>query len=92
VFSLSRAQARCFEVPYPAAARGKRETGRVIVAIHVSETGQVHDTEVIVSSGHPNLDRAVVNQFNTCKVNPATKDGVPTTYSSQLAYVFNVVP
>jgi len=81
---------QCFNVPYPAESWHARETGRVVVTIHISETGQVHDTEVKESSGYPRLDMAVVNRFNTCKFKPATENGVPTPYTNVLAYVFKI--
>jgi periplasmic protein TonB len=44
---------------YPEAARERGEEGRVVLRFVVDRSGHVLDHEVVRSSGHPDLDRAV---------------------------------
>jgi TonB family protein len=60
---------------YPKASRKAKEAGVVKANICIDHTGHVTRSDISQSSGHPNLDAAVVDWLRTVKLNPATENG-----------------
>lgn len=53
-----------------------KETGDVIVSLHVSKEGQTLETKIEKSSGHQRLDSASVDGMRKCEFIPATANDV----------------
>jgi TonB family protein len=62
---------------YPAASRRLGEQGRCVVKLQVDENGDIHDPQVIESSGFPRLDAACLAAMESGHLLPATRNGVP---------------
>ncbi|HQT63937.1 MAG: hypothetical protein B7Z75_03860 [Acidocella sp. 20-57-95] len=63
--------------PYPEAAREHGEQGRVLLSIHVSETGRAVQVDVMSSSGYAILDDAARHAALNWVFNPAMLAGRP---------------
>ncbi len=63
--------------PYPQAAREHGEQGRVLLSIHVSETGRATEVDVMSSSGFAILDDAARTTALNWAFNPAQVAGHP---------------
>jgi TonB family protein len=62
---------------YPADSLRLREQGRCVVKLLVDENGDIHDPQVIESSGFPRLDTACLAAMEGGHLIPATHNGVP---------------
>lgn len=71
---------------YPKAALLTEEQGVVAIKVTVDTHGKVVDTKVLNSSGSTTLDKATVKILNTCKFNPAVKDGKPAEATTTITY------
>jgi TonB family protein len=71
---------------YPFEARKEKLQGQVLVQIHVSETGDVDQTEVV--SGDATLAKAAVEAARKWKFKPYIKDGKPVQVSTKLPFNF----
>ncbi|PQO43222.1 hypothetical protein C5Y93_26340 [Blastopirellula marina] len=60
---------------YPAASRTRREEGRVILRVTISETGAVAELNVHQSSGFDRLDQAALHAVRQWKFTPAQSEG-----------------
>lgn len=60
---------------YPNASRRTGEQGRVVMRVHVSETGSPEQVELHTSSGFERLDRAALDTVRTWKFVPAHQAG-----------------
>lgn len=62
---------------YPVASRRLGETGRCVVRIVVDKSGDVHDPQIVTSSGFERLDAACIAAFSSGHMIPATENGFP---------------
>jgi protein TonB len=62
---------------YPRSSRRLRETGRVVVRVHIDEAGLTRDVQVARSSGHPSLDDAATTAVRKARFKPYTENGHP---------------
>jgi len=76
---------------YPDDAAMRGEQGAVTLLIHVSPYGLPAGIEVVVSSGHTDLDRAAAQAVQSWKFLPALKDGqaVPSNMPVRFVFTFN---
>jgi len=65
------------------------ETGTTRLEILVELDGRVSNTKIFKSSGHEELDQAVVSSIIKCRFLPSTINGVPTKDWSQFSYSWN---
>ncbi|MEO8136769.1 MAG: energy transducer TonB [Betaproteobacteria bacterium] len=76
---------------YPKASRKAKEAGMVKAMVCIDPTGHVTKADIAQSSGHPNLDNAVLQWLRTVKLNPATENGQPVDVCDYpLSYEFIV--
>jgi protein TonB len=75
---------------YPSAARAARQSGRVLVQVNVSASGQATDARVASSSGFPALDQAAVTAARASSYLPRTIAGVPQADSVTVPYNFQL--
>jgi protein TonB len=75
--------------PYPLEAAMRRETGSVVVLIHVSAYGLATGAEVVESSGSPLLDAAAVGAVRRWHFHPAMKDGLAVPFDMPFRFVFS---
>jgi protein TonB len=64
--------------------------GRVRLRLLVRLDGSVGTVEMLVSSGHPELDRAAVAALAQWRFQAATRDGVPIDAYYQVWVVFRL--
>jgi protein TonB len=62
---------------YPSSSKRLRETGRVLVRVHIDEAGLTRDVQVARSSGHPILDDAAMTAVRKARFKPYTENGRP---------------
>jgi TonB family protein len=76
---------------YPKAARKAKEAGVVKTNLCIDHTGHITKADISQSSGHPNLDNAVLDWLHTVQLNPATENGQPVDVCDYpFAYEFQV--
>jgi protein TonB len=75
---------------YPSAARAARQSGRVLVQVNVSASGQATDARVASSSGFPALDQAALTAARASSYLPRTVAGVPQADSVTIPYNFQL--
>lgn len=73
---------------YPLEAATKGLQGKVVIRLHISETGDVASTEII--SGDPVLAKAAENGMKQWKFKPFIKDGKPVRISKDIPYEYIV--
>ncbi len=78
----------CAKPEWPVASLRKEETGTVTLKFEIGETGEVMDSMVKNSSGHPDLDQAARNGIKKCRFIPGTIDGKPARMWLQMQYVW----
>lgn len=76
--------------PYPAEARQKRQEGKVILKVTVSDSGRVSRISLSRSSGHAALDRAAINGVKRWKFKPATAGGVKVSSTVFVPVIFRL--
>lgn len=81
----------CAKPEWPAASLRKEETGTVTLKFEIAESGEVMDSMVKNSSGHPDLDQAARNGIKKCRFIPGTIDGKPARMWMQMQYVWTLV-
>ena len=74
------------EPDYPLDAAAKRVQGKVVIRLHISETGDVENTEVV--SGEPILAAAAEEAMKNWKFKPFIRDGKPVRVSRQMPWEF----
>lgn len=80
-----------FQKPdYPAAARSRGVTGRVVVRYRVSTAGDLLEASVVSSSGDPSLDEAAVAGVRQARFRPAKRNGEPVEGTGKVAVVFRL--
>jgi protein TonB len=75
---------------YPRSARRRGREGSVTLQVTVSELGEVSDTEVVVSSGHRELDSAAESAVRSARFVPASEDGVNIQGMVRLTFDFKL--
>nr|WP_294523107.1 energy transducer TonB [uncultured Rhodopila sp.] len=75
--------------PYPLEAAMRRETGAVLVLIHVSAYGLATGAEVVESSGSPLLDEAAVAAVRKWHFHPAMQEGQAVPFDMPFRFVFS---
>jgi protein TonB len=73
---------------YPEEARKNGIDAVVIVKFIVTEGGEV--TDIVVVSGHPSLDRAVIAALTSWKFSPGTLDGKPVRVARKMKFPFHL--
>jgi periplasmic protein TonB len=66
---------------YPEIAKQNNWEGRVVILVHISDTGAVESAEITRSSGHPELDEAAIAAVKASHFEPAHRgnEGIPGT-------------
>jgi len=80
----------CTKPEYPPASRRKEEEGTVELKLLVGIDGQVIQSEIVKSSGHPRLDEAAKAGLARCRFQPATVDGKPEPDWATLRYTWRL--
>lgn len=75
---------------YPPVSRQLRETGTVVLKLHVLEDGSVADAAIHMSSGYPSLDYAAMYESFRWKLSPGTVDGQPQRMWGRFAVTFKL--
>jgi protein TonB len=75
--------------PYPLEAAMKRETGAVLVLIHVSAYGLATGADVVESSGSSQLDAAAVTAVRKWHFHPAMQEGRAVPFDMPFRFVFS---
>ena len=80
----------CARPHYPQADLDARHAGTVTLAFLVSAEGQVTDSRIRRSSGHPTLDEAAHAALSECRFRPARNHGRPVQRWTQVQYVWTL--
>jgi protein TonB len=75
---------------YPSTARAARQSGRVLVQVNVSASGQATEVRVASSSGFPALDQAALSAARASSYLPKTVAGIPQPDSLTVPYAFRL--
>jgi TonB family protein len=75
---------------YPDSARAARETGEVKVKVLVGANGVPKSFTIFQSSGHKDLDNAVVAACKASTYTPATRGNAPVTAFYDVSYKFDL--
>lgn len=75
---------------YPSALLRKKIGGKVVVTATVDTSGAVTKVTVKQSSGHAELDKAVVVAVQKWKFKPGSRDGKPVQSTCLIPYTFEV--
>ena len=75
--------------PYPMEAAMRRETGAVLVLIHVSAYGLATGADVVESSGSSSLDAAAVTAVRKWHFRPAMQEGRAVPFDMPFRFVFS---
>jgi TonB family protein len=75
---------------YSDAARAAHETGQVLVKVLVDPAGKAKAFSIFKSSGHKDLDNAVLAAVKASTYAPAMRDGKPVTAFYDVTYRFNL--
>jgi TonB family protein len=75
---------------YPDSARAKHETGAVVLKVLVAASGKPQQFIVFKSSGHKDLDDAVVAAAKASTYNPAMRGSTPTVGFYDVTYRFTL--
>jgi len=76
----------CAKPVYPADDLAAGHTGTVTVGLYVDADGQVFDSEIVRSSGHPGLDRTARDALALCKFAPGQAHGRPVDAWARIQY------
>lgn len=88
---ISQPQARNRITPvYPRSARRRQREGCVSIKARIARDGGVAKTEIAVSSGHADLDRAAAEAVATAEFAPAEENGQPTEGEVLLVFEFKL--
>jgi TonB family protein len=74
---------------YPQMARASRTSGVVKVSVLVDEEGKVKSAKAM--DGPVMLRQAAENAARQCRFKPATRNGVPTQSTQEIAFVFQLL-
>ena len=87
--NVSGAGERC-KPEYPSVSRDLQEEGTVIVHITVGADGSVSSPQIVQSSGHSRLDKAMLSKLSGCSFPAGKQDGVATAMPADLKYTFRL--
>jgi protein TonB len=73
---------------YPLEAAAKKLQGKVLIKVHILETGDVDKTEIV--SGDAILAQSAAEAMLSWKFKPFIKDGKPVRVSTSLPYTFTL--
>jgi TonB family protein len=73
---------------FPAALAVQKIGGTTTVAVVVDEQGRVIDSELHLTSGHQELDRAALRVARMMRFSPAVRNGIPVTAKLHVPLVF----
>lgn len=76
------------QADYPLEAAAKKLQGKVLIKVHILETGDVDKTEIV--SGDPLLAEAAAEAMLSWKFKPFIKDGKPARVTTNLPYTFTL--
>lgn len=76
--------------PYPPKSLHARQTGTVVLQLHVLDDGSVDDVRIKKSSSHARLDYAAANEALNWQLDPGTVDGKPQPMWGQFAVTFKL--
>jgi len=65
-------------------------TGTVTLKFNINESGNVTDSKVVHSSGHPGLDQAAQVGISKCHFKPAKVRGKPVSTWQQMQYIWTL--
>ncbi|MFC3715740.1 energy transducer TonB [Luteimonas soli] len=74
---------------YPRAALRRRESGNVLLRVHVGPDGVPQAVDLISGSGSRHLDRAATDAVRKWRFRPAMRDGRPVSGAVQVPISFN---
>jgi TonB family protein len=80
----------CAKPVWPKESLRKEEQGAVQLAFLIGVDGNVRDTRIEKSSGHPLLDQAARDGLALCKFKPATENGQPVETWTKMQYVWTL--
>jgi protein TonB len=80
--------AKVSQPDYPLEAAAKKLQGKVLIKVHILETGDVERTEIV--GGEPVLAQAAAEAMRAWKFKPFIKDGKPVRVSTSLPYTFSL--
>jgi TonB family protein len=60
---------------YPRQSRLMREAGTVVVEVEIKPSGEIHRTDIRLSSGYERLDKAALEWISTCKSSSTAETG-----------------
>lgn len=74
---------------YPRAALRRRESGNVLLRVHVGADGVPYAVDLVSGSGSRHLDRAATDAVRKWRFRPAMRDGRPVSGAVQVPISFN---
>jgi protein TonB len=78
----------CPEPSYPREWLNAGEKGTVQLALLISASGKVLESNVVYSTGFPRLDNAAMEAFSQCRFNAGTVDGAPTEMWTVMKFTY----
>jgi TonB family protein len=75
---------------YPDIAKQNKWEGSVVVLLQINESGELENISIEKSSGHLELDDAVLAAFINARFEPATKDGKPVSGTIRCPVILNL--
>lgn len=75
---------------YPAAAMRRRESGEVMLRLHVGSNGRLRGVEILRSSGFRSLDRAATQAVRRWSFEPAMRNGAAVDGILQIPIQFTL--
>lgn len=75
---------------YPRSAQRRRESGTVLLRVHVLADGSVGSVDLVQSSQSRDLDRAASDAVRRWRFRPALRDGRPVATAVQIPITFNL--
>ena len=73
---------------YPRQSQRRREQGRVVIRVLISEQGKVVQASVQQSSGHGRLDDSALKAAHQAQFRPYTENGVPRQAFADIPFDF----
>lgn len=80
----------CAKPLWPEEDLNAEHTGTVALSFKINESGNVIDSKVVHSSGHPGLDQAAQTGIAKCHFKPAKVRGKPVATWQQMQYVWTL--
>ena len=80
----------CDKPDYPMQSLSSKEEGMVRMAFLIDKNGQITNSTIKSSSGHPLLDNAALSALNKCKFKPATANGEIVRAWTKVDYIWKL--